>query len=64
MQLLDYLRAEAIAVPDFAKSIGVTAASVYRYASGDRIPHRPVMQKIKEATGGRVGAEDFYAAAA
>lgn len=44
----------------FAESIKSTATSVSRYVTGERIPEPEIMQRIFDATGGLVTANDFY----
>ena len=60
MQLREYLKIKGITIPAFAEMIGVSVQAVHRYVEGKRIPQREVMKKIKAATDGSVGAEDFY----
>ncbi|AEP08913.1 transcriptional regulator [Micavibrio aeruginosavorus] len=46
---------------EFARKISVTANAVGHYRSGRRIPVKPIMNRIIEATGGKVTADSFYA---
>ena len=64
MQLGEYLKAQEIEVPTFARDIGVSVQSVYRYLGGNRIPTKDVMKRISARTCGKVQANDFYSAAA
>lgn len=60
MKLIDYLKHNEIAIPDFAEKIGVTPTSLNRYVNKERIPEKSVMKKIKKYTGGIVTADSFY----
>lgn len=59
MTLAKYLKKTGIAVPDFAKSIGVNKGTIYNYINGDRIPTLDIAMKIVEATNGQVAYEDL-----
>jgi len=61
MQLREYLSAEKVSIPDFARAIEVSVQTVHRYLSGQRMPRPEIMQKIKEETGGAVQPNDFFA---
>jgi predicted transcriptional regulator len=63
MTLAQWLRLASVSQADFARMIGVTQATVCRYAAGARIPRRAMMARIEQATGGQVTAADFYAPA-
>jgi transcriptional regulator with XRE-family HTH domain len=64
MQLRTYLDTHQIPVSRFATTIGASEAVVYRYLSGERFPRPAVLQRIAEATGGKVQPNDFHAFAA
>ena len=59
MKLRDYLSSHGLTTADFAEVIGVSQASVSRYASGARRPEWTVLGRIVMATNGRVTANDF-----
>jgi transcriptional regulator with XRE-family HTH domain len=59
MKLTDYLAAQKLSHAAFAERIGVSQAAVTRYARGARFPHRGILAKIKDATGGAVTFSDF-----
>lgn len=63
MRLQDYLAETEITRAEFARQIGVRHISVTRYLDG-RVPEPSVMEKIIEATAGKVTANDFYGLAA
>ncbi|WP_153005279.1 helix-turn-helix domain-containing protein [Aureimonas ureilytica] len=63
MTLIEYLRTNQIKQDVFALQIGVTQASVTRYANGLRIPRPKIMARIFQATRGQVSASDFYLSA-
>jgi aspartate carbamoyltransferase catalytic subunit len=44
----------------FAKNIGISAASLSRYLSGNRIPKQSIMQKIISFTDGEINPSNFY----
>ena len=62
MNLRSYLDEQKITPAAFAAAIGVMPASIYRYLSGERLPHREVMEKIAAETGGKVQPNDFFLA--
>lgn len=59
MTLSGWLKAQGLSDVAFAAQIGVTRQALYRYRQGERFPHRDVMARIIEATGGAVTANDF-----
>ena len=61
MKLADYLAHFKITQQAFATTIGVTQASVGRYAAHNRMPRPKIMRKIAEATDRCVTADDFMA---
>lgn len=65
MTLSEYLATSQTSVEEFARCIGVhEKVSVRRYLSGARIPARPIMVRIVQATDGAVQPNDFYPVAA
>jgi transcriptional regulator with XRE-family HTH domain len=60
MTLREYLHKHDIKPGEFAKRIGVTVTSVYRYRDGIRKPDAEVMPRIVAATQGAVTANDFW----
>ena len=64
MDMRTYLDKEKISLAAFSRAINVSAASMYRYLAGDRIPHRAVMERIVQATHGQVQPNDFFASKA
>jgi len=63
MKLGAYLQKTKTSPELLALAINVTAVSVRRYISGKRKPRPEIMERIKQATGGKVTANDFYAEA-
>lgn len=59
MTLADYLTTKKISQAEFAQLIGVSQVAVSRYASGQRMPRRNWLLKIREVTGGLVNGDDF-----
>jgi len=62
MTLTDYLAEQKMSHAAFAERIGVSQAAVTRYARGARFPHRAILAKIRDATGGAVTVSDFFEA--
>lgn len=60
MKLADFLSATGTTHTAFAATIGVSQASVSRYAAGLRVPGPEQMARIAAVTGGAVRANDFY----
>jgi transcriptional regulator with XRE-family HTH domain len=60
MKLADYLTTTSTSHAAFASRIGVSQATVSRYAAGNRIPGPSQMARIVEATDGTVLPNDFY----
>lgn len=58
MKLKSWLTLADKSTDEFAKIIGVSGAAVRRYCSG-RMPQRPILLRIREATDGAVTADDF-----
>lgn len=63
MQLRQYLADRNIPIAVFADQIGVSFQAVHRYLTGERLPRRDVMERIKAATGGLVTPNDFFCTA-
>lgn len=63
MTLREYLGRHDIAVAAFARTLGVSVQALYRYINLERMPRRAECQRIADATGGEVTANDFYHAA-
>jgi antitoxin CcdA len=60
MKLQAYLMTYDRPTAEFGRRLGVTKASISRYASGERIPTPEVMRRIVAETNGAVTANDFY----
>jgi hypothetical protein len=60
-KLADYLNETGISRHDFAKQIGVSseAVRIWLVSETDRMPQRPILARIVEATNGRVTGLDF-----
>lgn len=54
-------RSRGVTVRDFARRVGVSERSLFRYLSSERVPRPPVMARIIYETKRRVGPADFYA---
>jgi hypothetical protein len=64
MRLSEYLDMTGEGYATFGRRIGLASAgNARRYASGERVPRRDVMQRIVVATGGAVQPNDFFPAA-
>ena len=64
MTLNQYLDEAQIDRFQFAERINVAPETVRRYLARDRIPNKEMMGRIALATGGKVTANDFFAAMA
>lgn len=53
MKLLDYLKAEKLAVVDFAARVGEAETTIRKIVYGQRQPSLPLAVKISKATGGK-----------
>lgn len=60
MRLKEFLSQTGSDVRSFAQRINRPYVTVYRYVEGSRIPTRPIMAEITEATNGQVTANDFF----
>jgi antitoxin CcdA len=60
MKLQSYLASHDYPAVEFGRRLGVSKATVSRYASGARIPSPAVMRRIVAETKGAVTANDFY----
>ncbi len=61
MKLADWLELpDAPKVKDFARSIGVSRVTVFRFKTGRRIPGPEEMEKIHTETAGAVEPNDFF----
>jgi hypothetical protein len=63
MKLREFLHRNGLSHQRFAKQIGASAAAVGMWVRGERMPRRPALNKIAEATSGAVTANDFASAA-
>lgn len=59
MKLAEYLLVNRLSQAEFAKIIEASQVAVSRYVSGQRIPRKKLLLKIREATGGLVTGNDF-----
>ncbi len=62
MKLAQYLESVGLSVSEFAEMVGVAEASMSRYIAGKRVPRPEILHRITRASGGRVEANDFFAA--
>ena len=60
MKLMDFLNRRQLTYREFAGQVDSTAEAVRLWATGQRIPKRDFMDKIKTATKGKVAPNDFY----
>ena len=60
MFLADYLIQENMSQGEFARRCELSAAAVSRIINGQRFPSPETMYLILIATGGKVGADDFF----
>jgi DNA-binding transcriptional regulator YdaS (Cro superfamily) len=62
MKLKTYLTSEGIGVRAFARTCGVSAATIKRVRDSEVVPSRTTMTKIVTATGGLVTVHDLMSA--
>jgi len=60
MKLKTYLDENKLTVEAFAASVRCAPQTLYRYISGERRPRADVLSAIRDATGGKVTANDFF----
>ena len=60
MKLGDYLDKNGVTVRDFAERLGMSPEAVRLYVAGRRVPRQEAMEKIIQATGGKVEPNDFF----
>ena len=61
MTLDEFLTTKNIKEEAFAEMAKVSQAAISRYRTGKRTPRADVMQRIIDASGGLVEANDFFA---
>lgn len=61
MTLDQFLADEKLSPAEFGRWIGRSRAAMSRYLNGQRVPDKKTMDLIREATGGKVTADSFYA---
>ncbi|WP_285020266.1 helix-turn-helix transcriptional regulator [Novosphingobium sp. fls2-241-R2A-195] len=59
MKLLDYLKAEKVAVSEFAARVGEAENTIRKIVYGQRQPSLPLAIKISQATGGKTAPSDL-----
>ncbi len=60
MKLMDFLDSRNLTYREFAGQVDATAEAVRLWVTGQRIPKREFMDKIKAVTKGKVTPNDFY----
>ena len=60
MKLMDFLDSRNLTYREFADQVDATAEAVRLWVTGQRIPKREFMDKIKAVTKGKVRPNDFY----
>lgn len=60
MRLIEYLDESGISISEFARTLGVSRASIHKYCKLERVPSIPLLIRIKHATDGEVATfEDW-----
>jgi transcriptional regulator with XRE-family HTH domain len=60
MKLKKYINNKKITYAEFAQRLGsISSVTLYRYATGSRVPDTDIVGRIKEATKGLVTSADF-----
>ena len=62
MNFSEYLTVSGLSISKFAEMVGVSQASMGRYASGKRVPRPAILRRITAASDGAVQANDFFEA--
>ena len=60
MKLERWMKIKGYTDGQFAELIGMSRVAVNLYRHGHRVPRPAVMEKISDATAGRVKPNDFY----
>lgn len=60
MKLMDFLNGRSLTYREFAGQVDATSEAVRLWSTGQRIPKRDFMDKIKVITNGKVMPNDFY----
>lgn len=59
MTINEFIKKQGITKEIFAKFVGVSISSVYKYCSGERAPSLMVASKIQKMTKGQVTIKDL-----
>jgi len=59
MRLIDYLDLKRVTANKWAKEVGLPVSGVYAWIAGTTIPTIENIMKIRAATSGAVGPEDW-----
>ena len=59
MKLSEYLEWKKVTANVWAEGVGLPVSGVYAWLTGKAVPNIKNIMKIKEATGGAVGPEDW-----
>lgn len=62
MKLLEYLEKANLSTEEFARKVGVSAAGMFHYIAGRRLPSNEMALKIQEASLGNVTLKDLRGA--
>lgn len=57
--LQDFRESAGLSRLEFAKRLGVTEVTVWRWELGHRTPRGKIMEEIRRETGGAITANDF-----
>ena len=60
MKLAIWLKERGVTQAAFAEMVGTGQSSIARFALDQRIPKKPMMQRITQVTEGEVTSADFY----
>lgn len=60
MRLEQYLTDNGISAAAFARMLGTSQVTIYRYKRGLRFPYPETIAKIHKATKGKVTVRDWY----
>ena len=60
MKLGEWLKKEGISQRELARRLKVHYSLICRYVNGTQVPSAQMVLRIREATNGEVGFDDFY----
>lgn len=59
MKLLEYLEKADLSTEEFARKVGISAAGMFHYIAGRRLPSNEMALRIQAASSGQVTVKDL-----